>query len=503
MENTDHALMNLLRSVLLDEKPADPALTPEEWQALLRSAEAHKLLPLILDAACALPSCRHALSRHSERTEESASPVQSLPLGGKVSPQATDEVLSRQAAPSTDQTVPVTPPHPSSGLRETPDATFPSRGRQTEAPVSGHSERSEESASPSRSAGNLPANSPDWKVLVLEQVTRQAIQENEFLNLILDLRARGLEPVVMKGCVCRALYPKPLLRPSVDDDLLIPDELAPAFHAALLELGMTADEPDADVEKAWELSYHKPNSPLYIELHKRLFDPESDVFIDFNEPFAGAVDRAVPVQIQDVTLKTLAPTDHLLFLILHAYKHFLFSGFGLRIVADVCLYARQYGPETDFEKIAGICDARRCGSFTAALFRIGEKYLGLPIPTAFDRPEVDETALLEDVLAAGLVGADIDRLHSANITLGAVADHNTGRTPGSGWRKELLPSAKQLSGRYPWLEKRPWLLPAAWAARIGTYLKTRGKYGRQSPAASLRIGKERVQLLRTYGIIDE
>ena len=70
-------------------------------------------------------------------------------------------------------------------------------------------------------------------------------------------------------------------------------------------------------------------------------------------------------------------------------------------------------------------------------------------------------------------------------------------------RKALLPSAKKLSGRYPWLEKRPWLLPAAWAARIGTYLKTRGKYGEQSPAASLRIGKERVELLRAYGVIDK
>ena len=466
MTKAETAFLALLRAALHGETPADPGLEPEEWQKLLRHSERHKLLPLILDAAWSLPSCRAALR-------------QSLPPGGKVSrPEAvTDEGAERQAAVSTNGSKCGEPPHPSSGFRETPESTFPSRGR-------------------------LNGEYPDWKAAVLEQVSRQAIQENEFLNLILALRERGLEPVVVKGAVCRALYPKPLLRPSVDDDLLIPPEQAPAFHAALLELGLTADEPAANPEKAWELSYHKPNSPLYIELHKCLFDPDSEVFRSFNEPFDGALDRTVPVQIQDVTLRTLAPTDHLLFLILHAFKHFLHSGFGLRIVSDVCLYSRQHAEQIDFARIVAVCAARRCDRFTAALYRIGEKQLGIPAPAPFAAIETDETALLEDVLAAGLVGAEIDRLHSANITLGAVSDQNTGRSSGGGLRKSLFPSAKQLAGRYPWLERRPWLLPAAWVSRVGSYLKQRERYGPQSPAASLRIGRERVELLESYGVID-
>ena len=434
MNAVDTALLALLRAALHGENPADPGLTPEDWQTLLRRAEAHKLLPLILDAACSLRSCRAALR-------------QSLPSGGKVSPQATDEETHREAASPTDV--------------------------------------------------------PDWKQAVLSQVSRQVVQENEFLNLILALRDRGLEPIVVKGCVCRALYPKPLLRPSVDDDLLIPEDQGPAYHADLLDLGLTADDPAADPATAWELSCHKPGSPLYVELHKRLFDPGSDALRGFNEAFDGALDRAVPIQIQDVTLRTLAPPDHLRFLLFHAFKHFLYSGFGLRIVSDVCLYARQYAPEIDFEALLALCDERRCGRFAAALFRIGETCLDLPAPAPFAALNVDETALLEDVLAAGLLGEEIDRLHSANITLGAVADQNTGRAPSGVLRKSLFPSAKQLSGRYPWLKKCPWLLPAAWTARVAAYLKERGKYGAEDPAASLRLGKERVELLKRYGILDE
>ena len=418
MTNTDTALLGLFRSVLHDIKPADPELSSEEWVSLLRRAEAHKLLPLILDAACGLPSCRSALNRAAE--------------------------------------------------------TNPAQTQKPPVP---------------------------WKDRALEQAARQAVQENEFLNLMLHLQARGLEPLVMKGPVCRALYPKPLLRCSVDDDLLIADADAAAFHAALLEFGMTADEPDAEPDKSWELSYHKPASPLYIELHKRLFDPDASAFRGFNEPFRGALSRAVPVQIQDVKLKTLAPTDHLLFLLLHAFKHFLHSGFGLRIVADICLYTWHYGEEIDFKAILECCKRFRCDRFVSAVYRIGERWLDLPAPELFAAIDVDESALLDDVLASGLHGAEIDRLHSANITLGAVSDSNEGKKRSGSLAKTLFPSAKKLSGRYPYLVRKPWLLPVAWTSRIVGYWKDRERFSEQNPGASLRIGAERVKLLERYGVI--
>ena len=343
---------------------------------------------------------------------------------------------------------------------------------------------------------------PDWRNVALKQTVRQALQENDFLNLILGLQARGLDPVVLKGPVCRALYPQPLLRPSEDDDLLIPAGSGPAYHEALLALGMLPFEPEADLDRGTELCYYKPESSLFVEFNTCLFEKDSAAFRGFNEPFAGALDRTVPIRIQDVTLRTLAPTDHLLFLILHAFKHFIHSGFGLRIVADICLYARHYAAEIDFDRTLAVYASLRCDCFTAAVFRIGERYLELPAPEPFAAMETDETDLLEDILSAGIHGAEIERLHSARITLGAVADRNAGKTPSGSLRSALFPSRKTLTLRYPWLEERPWLLPAAWVSRIGSYVKNRGKYGNESPAATVRLGRERVKLLEEYGIID-
>lgn len=351
--------------------------------------------------------------------------------------------------------------------------------------------------------GKQPVDVLEQRKTVLTQVNRQVVQENEFLNLILALRERGLEPLVVKSAVCRKLYPKPLLRPSVDDDLLIPPEQAAAFHAALQELDLKPDNPRYDPETDWELSYHRPGSPLYVELHKALFDPASPVFASFNSYFADTAAHPARVRIQDVELLTAAPTDHLLFLLLHAYKHFLFSGFGLRIVADVCLFSRGHAAEIDFPAVLAACTDLRCERFAAAVFRIGEKYLDIAAPEAFGLP-VDEAPLLADVLSSGNLGEDIDRLHSAHITLQTVAADRLGARAGGTVRNTVFLPASALSGRYPYLKKSPWLLPVAWVSRTATYAmgRLRRKSGAERPAASLRIGKNRVDLLRAYHIID-
>ena len=460
MNKTEAATLSFLCAALHGQTPADPGLEPEEWQKLLRLSERHKLLPLILDAAWSLPSCRAALSRHSR-----PSPEQNSKISGKPAPS----------------------PAEAHGAHPSEVSAFPA----------GHSERSE--AEPK----NPPVQPDAWRTIVFDQVGRQAIQENEFLNLILALRERGLEPLVVKGAVCRKLYPKPLLRPSVDDDLLIPPDQAAAFHAALLELGLTEDHGATDPNALWELSYHKPDSPLYIELHTCLFDPESPIFSGFNGLFADAFDAPDREQVQDVELLTLEPNLHLLFLILHAYKHFLHSGFGLRIVSDICLFSRGHAAEIDFPAVLAACTDLRCERFAAAVFRIGEKYLDIAAPEAFGLP-VDEAPLLADVLSSGNLGEDIDRLHSAHITLQTVAADRLGARAGGTIRNTVFLPASALSGRYPYLKKCPWLLPVAWVSRTATYAmgRLRRKSGAERPAASLRIGKNRVDLLRAYHIID-
>lgn len=76
------------------------------------------------------------------------------------------------------------------------------------------------------------------------------------------------------------------------------------------------------------------------------------------------------------------------------------------------------------------------------------------------------------------------------------------RKAGNGLLKTVFPPARQLAGRYPYLKEKPYLLPLAWVNRILKYGKeTAGGSADNNAAQSIKIGSERVALLKEYGII--
>ncbi|MBQ1372469.1 MAG: nucleotidyltransferase family protein, partial [Oscillospiraceae bacterium] len=215
-----------------------------------------------------------------------------------------------------------------------------------------------------------------------------------------------------------------------------------------------------------------------------------------------AFGRSESILVQDISIQTFAPADHLLFLILHAFKHFLFSGFGIRIVADICLFTERYAEQIDVSAIAQRCEAVRALPFTAAVYQIGERELGIPAPEPFAGLQVELEPLLEDVMNSGIHGGQFERLHSANITLGALEANMAGKKSGAGLRRALFPPADALAASYLFAKKYPVLLPLAWIRRALDYLvSARKNKKKQIVREPIRVGRERVRLLESYGVI--
>ncbi len=291
---------------------------------------------------------------------------------------------------------------------------------------------------------------------VMQKVTIQAIKTDAFLNLNRHLRAAGVRAVVVKGLVCRELYPQPDNRPSNDEDVLVAPEQYGLCHEVLTNFGMVPSVRDLDRDSAYEVPYSKPGSPLFIELHKHLFPPESEAYGDLNRFFDGVFDRAAEDTFQGQAILTMAPSDHFFYLICHSFKHFLHSGFGIRQVCDICLFAQKYASAIDWPQVWENCRAIRADVFTAAIFAIGQKHLHIDL-AAVSFPEVDETALLQDLLQGGTFGdADANRKQSASMTLTAVSNQKQGKQE-AGLLNSLFPSAKTLEGRYRYLQRKPWL----------------------------------------------
>lgn len=339
----------------------------------------------------------------------------------------------------------------------------------------------------------------------LLQVAMQTMRTAGFLDLHRALREAGVRPLVVKGILCRSLYPQPDQRQSSDEDLLIPPDRFDACHQVLTGFGLQPVSENRP--ESFEVSYRMAGSPLHIELHKQLFPPQSSAYAELNRFFDGAYDRAVTEVIQGEPIFTLECTDHLLYLILHAFKHFLHSGFGIRQVCDIILYANRYGSRIDWEALLECCTAVRAGQFAAAIFQIGSRWLVFDpdtaaYPASWRAIRVEETALLEDILHAGVYGgSDRSRRHSSAITLDAVAAQKQHRKARSAALVSVFPPARTLERRYPWLTKHPWLLPAAWGSRLLTYLGETRRTD-SSAADALKIGAERLELLRHYGILN-
>lgn len=334
------------------------------------------------------------------------------------------------------------------------------------------------------------------KQQVIGQVLHQTMRASEFADLYRKLRSAGLHPIVVKGQLCSRLYPLKDHRISADDDLYISDAEFMACHEQLLANGLRIGTPADELATADEVSYTKDGSPLYIELHRHLFDSAEDAHDELNHFFADLN----PVEMDG--LLTMPPHEHLLYLLLHAYKHFVRSGIGLRQFCDIGLWARAYHGEIDWQRLREQCESVHAATFAAAAFHIAGDYLGIDfdLPTPWDA-SIDVEPLLHDSLCGGVYGSnDLTRLHSSTVTLNAVKASRTGEK--SSVLRTVFPKREYLERRYPYLKKRPYLLPVAWVQRLAHYASEKQSGADSSASGSIKLGKERIELMKRYGIMD-
>ena len=264
----------------------------------------------------------------------------------------------------------------------------------------------------------------------------QTMKTSEFLRLYRFLCDGGIRPVIVKGIVCRELYPNPDYRASSDEDVLIRPEDFERCHSRMLEFGMVPSDSGLDIHTAYEVPYGKKGSPVYIELHKHLFPPDSEAYGELDGLFGNVHEQAAELSVNGIPVYTMEYSAHFFYLICHAFKHFLHSGFGIRQVCDIVLFANTYGSKIDWIKVLEQCRTIHADLFAAALLHIGEKYLTFSPEKSCCPPEwrsirVDEGPLLEDLLSGGIYGdADMSRKHSSNITLSAVRRKRRAGKPG-------------------------------------------------------------------------
>ena len=115
------------------------------------------------------------------------------------------------------------------------------------------------------------------KKKTIASVMNQASHSTQFLELYRKIIDAGLNCLVVKGIICRQMYPKPDYRCSNDEDLYISKDEFMACHRILKEQGLkVVNEKELDnVDNIHVVSYVDTKTGLHIELHQTLFEEDS------------------------------------------------------------------------------------------------------------------------------------------------------------------------------------------------------------------------------------
>ncbi len=308
-----------------------------------------------------------------------------------------------------------------------------------------------------------------------------------FSKLYSELEKSGFGIIILKGPVCASAYPEPDIRLSSDFDLLVSEDKKQGLHDFLISRGYTCGGE----------TYYSNSDGLYLEVKTSLGEGINKIKNASDKIFEGYEKRTVFIG----EYRTLSFNDNLIYIIIHAFKHFVGSGFGIRQLADIMLFAEKYKEKIDFDYVFETLKYMNADLFAYNVFNAAEIVFGRDFSFIMEKSngaELFYDDFISDLLEAGVFGkSSEDRLHSASIVNDAV-EKNGKRSLMSA----VFPSYSAMKTKYKILKYLPILLPLAWIFRLIEYFfRSLSDKKHISPARSVKIADERIELMKKMGII--
>lgn len=298
---------------------------------------------------------------------------------------------------------------------------------------------------------------------ILHEQKNGAVQE-----ILTKLSDAGIPCCLLKGKSLSYMYAHPECRISSDIDLLVSPEDEQKALTIFRESGFSVEH------RGTTSNHDKLEHPKIgvVELHISLYyDIEHDVWFDNmnmqQEPF-----------MQKDGMTVLGITDGYLYTLLHAVRHFVRSGLGVKQILDVLLYEKYYKNELDEARIRDTLTHLKYMEFLNTVKGFGVTYLGFSesdfLPFSYDAEKVKR--LFEDVAAGGVFGKKEDRsdcfdLYNA-VRFATFKNEDYQSFMTKWYRKKAANSfsfgLKNMKKRYPYAEKHIFLLPVAWIHHVFT-----------------------------------
>lgn len=318
------------------------------------------------------------------------------------------------------------------------------------------------------------------------------VQRVELAKLLAaELDKNGIDHILFKGFVVRDYYPVPELRSFGDVDIIIRKEDRRKSDEMMMALGFRRKED-------WEPSYSYVRGTEYYELHSRVIGFDVSDKADFVGYFSHIWDYTQPARVVHLEHAwELKPEFHFLYLMTHIAKHISRSGAGVRMYLDIAFFIKHFGASLDWEWVARELEKLNLTDFAAVALSAVECWFRVanPMPLKKISEEVleDFTEFTITGGVYGYVGRDQGEMFLKQQNRN---EENVSRL------KTLLhhafPPVEVLVNKYAYLERRPWLLPAAWSQRLIDKRKEWGRFADNAKQIMAADEEKVLKLKRIY-----
>ncbi|MGN0468822.1 MAG: nucleotidyltransferase family protein [Acutalibacteraceae bacterium] len=254
-----------------------------------------------------------------------------------------------------------------------------------------------------------------FKQAVITQMSVQVRKTYRFLDIYEKVQAESSGAICVKGIIMRSFWKEPDLRISCDEDIILAENHFENFSKKLEENGF-------EIQKAenGEMRFSDTLSPLILEVSKKPFCESGEFGNELDKIFSDFQNHVVKQAVNQKTLLTFDADYNLLYLICHAFKHFIRGGVGIRQICDILIFTKAKNDEINYDFVFENLKRIRAELFAVYIFETGFKYLGFDradFSFDFSAYDIDCDAFADDIIEAGVFGnSDKNRLHSAQLT---------------------------------------------------------------------------------------
>ena len=268
---------------------------------------------------------------------------------------------------------------------------------------------------------------------MLSRTTRQNIEAERVLK---ELEKNSVKYIKLKGLHIRDYYPLNYMRNFGDIDIYVSKEDREKIKPIMAQLGYTLES---------SIGYHDEYTKdkfFIFEIHSSVVNYVMKYAPIFDNPFSFSVPDS------ENSCGYLLDDEHLyLHLICHLYNHFIKTGCGIRLFADLLVFEEKV-KNADYGFIESQLRKYGMAEFYATIKKLNNYFFN------GQKADSDTLSIASYILESETSG------EYKNIVANYTAKDKFKRIA-----EDIFPSAKTLSIRYPILKKAPVLLPVCWIRR--------------------------------------